>query len=133
MPNRSTLLAVDGAINVVLGVLLIVFPEVLVTALGVPAASPAFYPSVLGGVLLGIGIALLIERARPPLEGVGLGLAGAVAINLCAGLVLAGWLVAGDLRLPVRGLVFLWSLVLVLVGLSGAEVLNQLRQRRTGN
>lgn len=118
MPNRSTLLAVDGAINVVLGV---------------PAASPAFYPSVLGGVLLGIGIALLIERARLPLEGVGLGLAGAVAINLCAGLVLAGWLVVGDLRLPARGLVFLWSLVLVLVGLSGAEVLNQLRQRRSGD
>ena len=126
MSNRRTLLAGDGAINVLLGVALISFPERLVVMLGVPGVASAFYPSVLGGVLVGVGVALFIERSRPPAGLAGLGLAGAVVINLCAGLVLSGWLLFGDLALPVRGRVFLWGLVALLVGLSGLEVAGQL-------
>jgi hypothetical protein len=99
--------------------------------LGVPDAQPAFYPSVLGGVLVGIGIALFMEIRHPKAPLSGLGLAGAVAINMCAGLVMAGWLAFGGLSLSLRGQVFLWGVVLVLVGLSGAELLHQLRRRST--
>ena len=60
--RSSALLTVDAIVNLVLGSLLIVFPTGLVSLLGVPAAEPAFYPSILGAVLFGIGIALLIER-----------------------------------------------------------------------
>ena len=45
-----------------------------------------------------------------------------MAINLCGGSVLAAWLIWGDLEIAVRGRVFLWSLVTVLVGVSCAEL-----------
>ena len=60
--HRSILLTIDGVINLVLGVLLMAFPDRLVALLGVPPASHGFYPNLLGGVLFGIGLALMIER-----------------------------------------------------------------------
>ena len=100
--KQNVVLAVDAAINIVLGVLLIAFPRPLVDALGVPASQSAFYPSILGAVLLGIGIALVIQIARCERPD-GLGLWGAVAINLCGGFLLAAWLLWGDLHIPSCG------------------------------
>jgi len=78
--------------------------------------SPGFYRSILGAALVGIGVALLIEYSR---GSSGLGLAGAISINLIAGIVLAGWLIFGALDLPARGAVLLWILVIILLGISG--------------
>ncbi len=117
-------LFVDAAINIVLGVLLVTFPRRVVDALGIPASESAFYPSILGGVLIGIGIALLIQVAHRE-RFLGLGHEGAVAINICGGLVLAAWLIWGGLDIPVRGQVLLWSLVTMLVGISLVELMVQ--------
>jgi hypothetical protein len=116
------LLRTDAIINLILGVALLVFPSSLVSYLGVPHAHGAFYPNVLGGVLVGIAIALFIEARNTADNARGLGLPGAVAINLCGGTVLAAWLVWGGLELPLRGRVFLWSLVVILVGISSVEL-----------
>ncbi len=120
----SNLLVCDAIINLVLGVLLVVFPESLVTALGIPPAEVAFYPSLLGAVLFGVGVALLIERFR---GSSGLGLCGAISINLSGGLVLSAWLIFGSLSLPARGQAVLWALVAVLVGISALEGASQAR------
>ena len=128
MKSKRFLLLIDAMINLVLGFLLMLFPSSLIEALGVPTADSAFYPSILGAVLFGIGIALLVERRI----GGGLGLRGAVSINLCGGMVLGFWLVFGDLDLPFRGLVFLWGLVVVLVGVSLIEILASRRRQDTG-
>lgn len=90
--------------------------------MGIPEAEPAFYASILGAVLFGIGIALTLERFGSGDVFGGLGVGGAISINLCGGLVLAVWLIGGGLDLPVRGYVFLWLLVLFLGGLSLAEL-----------
>ena len=127
--RHTTLLKIDAAINLILGILLLAFPLELVQALGMPMADPSFYPSILGGVLFGIGLALLIECYRQSNGLIGLGLGGAIAINLCGGLVLAIWLLSGSLNLPLRGQIFLWSLVLLLVGLSLIEGFAQLKMR----
>lgn len=119
--NRSILLTIDGIINLTLGTLLVVFPAPLVEALGIPDA-PSFYPNILGGVLIGIGIALFLERGSQGRHSSGLGVNGAIAINLCGGLVLAGWLIFGDLALPLHGFIFLWALVILLLGISSAEL-----------
>ena len=127
--RHTTLLKIDAAINLILGILLLAFPLELVQALGMPMADPSFYPSILGGVLFGIGLALLIECYRQSNGFIGLGLGGAIAINLCGGLVLAIWLLSDSLYLPLRGQIFLWSLVLLLVGLSLIEGFAQLKMR----
>jgi hypothetical protein len=118
MTSERFLLLIDATTNLLLGVALIFFPGFLVNALGVPTTDSAFYPSILGAVLFGIGVALLLQRSM----GGGLGLRGAISINLCGGIALGGWLIFGDLELPFRGFVFLWSLVILLVGISTIEI-----------
>ena len=119
MKPKKLLLLIDAIINLGLGALLVLFPEGVVLALGVPSAESAFYPSILGSVLFGVGLALLLERN----SGTGLGLHGAVAINLSGGLVLGLWLIFGGLQLPLRGEIFLWGLAIVLVGISVVEIM----------
>ena len=115
----SFILMVDAAINLILGVLLVVFNPKMIHLLGVPPAEQSFYPTILGAVL--IGIALVIECFRRPEGLAGLGLGGAIAINLCGGLMLAIWLISGRLNLPLRGDIFLWCLAALLVGISSME------------
>ena len=124
---RNELLTIDGILNLVLGILLVVFPTNVVRSLGIPAGESAFYANILGGVLFGVGVALLVERFRPRLRAVGLGLGGAISINLCGGIVLAGWLLLGRLELTTFGVITLWGLVVLLVGLSVIELYGQLK------
>ena len=119
----SLLLWIDAAVNLLLGLLLLAFSRPLTEFLGVPYTSTRFYPTILGAVLFGIGIALVIEALRPPNGIVGLGPGGAAAINLSGGMVLLFWLLCGALDLPLRGLLLLWFLAAVLVGLSAFELL----------
>ena len=119
---RANLLRVDGVINLFLGVLLMAFPEGLVEALGVPPAESRFYPSLLGAVLFGIGIALLLEANRLPGGIIGLGLGGAIAINLAAAGGLIYWILWGDLDVPARGRVLLGILSTGLVIISSFEL-----------
>jgi hypothetical protein len=128
--TRTTLLKADAAINLILGILLMAFPAGLVKALGIPLAESSFYPTILGGVLFGIGLALLIECYRKSNRFTGLGLGGAIAVNLCGGFVLAVWLLSNQLILPLRGHILLWFLVLLLVGISQLEGLTHFKSRK---
>ncbi len=119
--GRARLLFIDGFVNLLLGVALLCFDPVA-GWLGVPASDTPFYPMILGAVLFGIGIALIWEGVRGDGQLVGLGLGGAIAINLSGGLALTGWLLFGDLSLPFRGQLFLWSLASILVLISLAEL-----------
>lgn len=116
-------LIVDAMINLILGIILLFFPLKVMGFLGLPVDVNVFYPSILGAVLIGIGMALLVEVFRRTATTAGLGLEGAMAINICGGIVLTGWLLSGKLSIPLRGEVLLWGLVIVLVGISGAEFL----------
>ena len=89
------------------------------SALGIPNSDMLFYPTILGALLVGIGLALLIERVR---GSGGLGLLGAVTINLAGGIVLAYWLLSTTLALPFRGRLILWAIVLILVGIRSFEL-----------
>ncbi len=122
---RRELLLLDGVGNVLLGLLLLTAPLRVTAWLGLSARGSAFYASLFGAVLVGIGIALLLERRAEGGVTRGLGLTGALVINLCFGLALAGWLVFGTLDLLLRGSVVLWSLAAILVGLSGIELLSE--------
>jgi len=122
MQATKVVLLADAVINLMLGLLLLIFSETLIQFLGVPTAEQSFYPNILGGVLFGIGLALLIECFRPSGGLAGLGLGGAIAINLSGGLVLLSWLIFGNLGIPIHGQIFLWALAVILVVMSGIEL-----------
>ena len=93
----------DGLGNILLGIVLIVFPARLATRLGIANVGSGFYGSLFGAVLVGIGIALLLERAGPDGNTRGLGLVGALIINLCFGVALAGWILFGSIEPDLPG------------------------------
>ena len=124
---HATLLALDAAINAVLGLLLLLAPGPTIAVLGLPATNTYFYVSVLGAVLIGIAAALWIERARHRL-GHGLGLSGAIAVNLFGATTVLAWLLFGDLDLPWRGLAVLWVVVLLVLGTATAEMVAMSRR-----
>lgn len=114
----ATLLWIDALLNLGMGALLAWFPRGLVTWLGLPYARPYFYARVLGAVLFGIGLALVVAAWRSES---GLGLMGAVAINLSGAAMLVALLMMTS-EVSGRGRVVLWGAVAVLAGLSIAEL-----------
>ena len=129
MKTPNIILFVDAIINIFLGILLLPASSQLANFFGVPPLNTGFYPSILGAVLLGIGIALLIETFKGNRKISGLGLYGAIAINLCGGIVLAFWLIFMELHLPLRGIIFLWILVFLLLIISIVEFINDMKTK----
>ncbi len=132
MPRRSHLLTVDGVANLLFGIAVLACPEPFFRTLGLPWPGHSLYSTILGGVLVGIGLALIREGHSKAGVTAGLGLWGAVAINLSAGLVIAGWLLfSGNESVLAPGRMVLWALVLFLIGLSVAEIVAQQRGKNT--
>ena len=129
--NKTMTLVIDAIINLVLGILLLLFPYVY-DFLGVPASNTNFYPNILGAVLIGIAIALSIEAfSKEKNKYIGLGLIGAICINMCGGIVLTLWLLCGELTILLRGRVFLWTLACILLVISSVELIFSLKGDRT--
>lgn len=119
--HRLRILEIDSGINLLLGIALLGMPEATLEFFGLPATDQVFYVSILGAVLIGIGIALWVER-KDDERWRGLGLFGALVINLVAAGVLCVWLVIDPFSLPTRGYVVLWTVVVVVVGMGVAEL-----------
>jgi hypothetical protein len=118
-PTSRILLIVDCAVNLLLGLLLLLFPIGIVDLLGLPETNTHFYPSILGAVIFGIGLALLFELLGYSRNFRGLGLGGAILINLVGSIVLLIWLLFGSLNIPLNGQIILWTvgLVVFLIGI----------------
>ncbi len=119
---RKLLLVIDAGVNLLLGGLLLLFPFGIAAWLGVPQTASAFYPTILGGVLFGIGLALLLEARGNGKGPRGLGLAGAIAINFCGAGVLAAWLIAAPPAVPLRGQILMWSIAVGVLAIGLIEL-----------
>jgi hypothetical protein len=117
------LLIIDCIVNVILGILLLLFPVGIVDLLGLPSTNTNFYPSLLGAVILGIGLALLMELVGFARQVRGLGLGGAIVINIVGSFVLICWLIFGALTIPLRGRIILWIIGLVVFSIGIIELL----------
>jgi hypothetical protein len=119
------LLVIDGIVNLLLGVLLLLFPFGIAQILGIPIPDTHFYPNLLGAVLIGIGIALLMDVYGQPRGIRGLGIAGAISINFCGAGVLTLWLIFAPLGLPLRGYVVLWAIAIVVFAIGFVELMSK--------
>ena len=126
MKNKHrVLLFIDGCINLILGVILLFFPAGIVELLGLPPTNTYFYASILGAVIFGIGLALLIELYGASSHVRGLGLGGAIAINLCGGGALLAWLVFVPLSIPLHGRTILWIVATLVLIIGLAELVSK--------
>ena len=127
MNHGKTLILIDTIINLLLGIILLLYSEPVIQFFGLPMTDQYFYPNILGAILFGIGIALVIEYKRKGAF-IGLGLGGAISINMMGGIVLLLWLVFGNLQVPFKGKIILWILDILLVGISSMELLAILKK-----
>jgi hypothetical protein len=102
--------------------ILLLFPAGLLDFLGLPETSTFFYPSIHGAVIFSIGIALLLELVGGGARVRGLGLGGAIAIDLCGGGALWVWLLAVPLAVPLRGKIVLWVVAALVLAMGVAEI-----------
>ncbi len=114
------LLWIEVLLKLAGGVLLILAPRILARALGLPPAESPFWPRVLGGVLLGIAAAAFIEVKLK--AGSGLGLGGAIAINLAGVAILGSLLILGQVGPLRRGRMALWLVAGTLATLALVEI-----------
>ena len=117
--TSKTLLIIDSAVNLILGILLLLFPIGIIGFLGLPETNTNFYPGILGAVLFGIGLALLSELVGYSKGFRGLGPGGAILINLAGSMVLICWLLFGSLSIPLKGQIILWAVgvIVLLIGI----------------
>ena len=123
--RQKIFLRVDGFVNLILGIVLLSFPFGVAEIMGVPQSVSNFYPTILGGVLFGIGIALLLEAYAKTMGIRGLGIGGAIVINFCGAGVLMLWLIFEPLNLPLRGSITLWLVAIIVLGLGILEILTK--------
>ena len=120
--KTKILLSIDCIVNILLGILLLSFPVGLADILGLPNQTTNFYPSMLGAVIFGIGLALFFELIGYHKRFRGLGLGGAILINLVGSIVLICWLLFGSLSIPLKGQIILWSVALIVFAIGIAEL-----------
>ncbi|NNG04380.1 MAG: hypothetical protein HKM95_09805 [Inquilinus sp.] len=113
------LLLADAVLKLVMGAVLAVYSNRLVGALGLPSGGSSFYPRLLGGLLLGVGVARLM--AAMPTGWAGLGIHGAAMVNVLMGAMLVLLLIGRAGRPAAAGQRLLWGLAAVQLGLGGLE------------
>lgn len=112
------ILWLDALLKLAAGVLLILLPDLVARAAGLPRAQQPFYARLLGATLLGLGLAIVMESRRRT----GLAPSGAFVVNLTGSTVLAAILLFGRIDLAWRGRILAWGLLAVLVLLASVEL-----------
>jgi uncharacterized membrane protein HdeD (DUF308 family) len=126
--RKSLLLTVDSIINLILGGALLFLPRQTILFFGLPPTTTYFYVTVLGAVLFGIGIALWLEK-RNDRQWRGLGLGGAIIINVLGAVIVLYWLVTDSFDLPFRGYAVLYSIVVIVFCTALLEIWSIVRRR----
>jgi hypothetical protein len=108
------------------GLTLALVPVTASRVFGLPISGSAFWPRLLGAVLVGLALATVLQGDTllkgAFTHGRGLGLAGAIAVNLTSAAMLAAQLVMARAAATKRGNAALWALVLLLTALSLFEL-----------
>lgn len=123
MGNKDKiLLLIDSVINIVIGLILLCYPLGIGEFLDLPESGNIFYPLILGAVILGIGIALLIEYNYSEKGQRGLGLEGAIIINITASSALILFLIFGNLNIRQPGFIILWIIGILVFSVGIVEL-----------
>lgn len=113
-------LRADAIFDALMGVLLLLARnDTLFERLGLPIAQPEVFTQMLGGLLIGFAVLLWEAPTHPILERHIGRVAGAV--NVVGAVLLALWLLTGELDIPARGQVLLWASAAILAAFAAVE------------
>ncbi len=118
--STAQLLVLEALSKAGVGVALLLIPGTLTRVLGLWRTDAGFWPRMVGALLLGIGIACALQDYLP--ARIGLGLAGAIAVNMSGAMTLLGLLVVGAAAPTLRGRIVLWASFAALVILALFEI-----------
>ncbi len=116
------LLWIETLLNFFGGLPLIVAPLATIRLLGLPPTPTGFWPRLLGTLLLGISLAMFLEGSVSGSRG--LGLAGALIINVSAVSMMVAMLLLEAGPPSARGRALMWALIVLLLWLSALEFAN---------
>lgn len=102
------------------GLVLVTLPLTAIKVLGLPSAGTAFWPRLLGALLIALAAATFMDVSVR--LGHGLSLGGSMVINLVSGLTLMAMLVMKQGAASWRGQAVLWALVVAVLGLALVEI-----------
>jgi hypothetical protein len=114
------LLWAELALKLSVGLALVFAPLTTIKVLGLPRSETAFYPRILGALLIGVAAATFMEVSVR--LGHGLALGGSFVINVAGALVLGSVLAMKQGPTTLRGRLILWGLVALLTLLALAEI-----------
>ena len=114
------LLWIEFVVKLASGAVLALAPKLLARITGLPPAESPFWPRLLGGILIGIAVAALVEVRFK--SSIGLGLAGAVSVNVAAAATIGSLLILGQGGSSRRGRFALWLAAAGLLILALVEI-----------
>jgi hypothetical protein len=114
------LLAIEFVTKLAGGLILLAAPLTAIKLLGLPRSETAFWPRLLGLILIGIALAAYMDASVR--LGHGIGLPGLMVVNLIAAFGLGAMLALQKGPTPLRGRVVLWGLAALLAGLGLFEI-----------
>lgn len=120
MPRVIQLLWIELVAKLAAGLVLLAIPMTAIKVLGLPRPPTAFWPRLLGGVLLGLSAATFMDTTVR--LGHGLSLGGSFVINLISAATLGTMLFLKQGPETRRGRAILWALTAALAGLGLIEI-----------
>lgn len=116
--SERSILAANAGLNILLGIVILLLPVTGGGWFGLPDATPFLFSSVLGAVLVAVGLALLVQRAG----GSGLGLGGAAVLGLLGAGAAFAWLGLGGSAIPAPGRWVVAAAALLAIALAGLSM-----------
>lgn len=114
------LLLIEALVKLAAGVMLVLAPLATASVLGLPRPPSGFWPRLLGALLIGLAAALFIEMRLPGSKG--LGLAGAIAVDIVLAFTLVAQMLAKAGAETRRGKLVMWLVTAALVVLALVEI-----------
>jgi hypothetical protein len=114
----------EVALKVGSGLILGLFPVQSPRLFGLPPTAGPFWTRLMAAILVGIGLASLLQvlSLHGTVKASGLGLGGSMALNLTAAAVVTGQLVTRRAATTRRGKATLWALAITLSTISFVEL-----------
>ncbi len=109
----------DALLKLMWGMALVLSFGRLMATLGLPSAESRFYPRLLGSLLVGVGLALMIEALPTGWRGLGAG--GAAVVNFAVAAMLFLLLIARSGRTNAMGRRLLWIMAASLLAMGALE------------